>query len=275
MTVSPEFLETMQIPLLRGRGIEVRDTLPNAPSVGVINEAMAQELFPTEDALGKRYGNSPDRNADAQIVGIIADTKYASVRDAAPPTLYRPFPRESTNSASFEIRVAVDPVAMQGAIREAVRRVDPNLPIARMTTQSELIEGLFPQERLFARAYALFGGLGLLLVSIGLFGVMSYNVARRTNEIGIRMALGAQAVRVLRMIIKESLIVVAIGILSGIGVALAAGRLVTSLLFGLAPTDPVTIVGAIAVMLTVALVAAYLPARRASRVDPLIALHHD
>jgi predicted permease len=275
MTVSPEFLETMQIPLLRGRGIEARDTLPNAQQVGVINQAMAQKLFPTEDALGKRYSSPIDRNAGAQIVGIVADTKYTSVRAEAPPTLYQPFPRQSASAASFEVRVAADPVAMQNAIREAVRRTDPNLPIARMTTQAELVEGGFSQERLFALAYSLFGGLGLLLVSIGLFGLMSYNVAHRTNEIGIRMALGAQGVRVLKMILGESLVIVVIGILCGIAGALAAGRFVTSLLFGLAPTDPVTIFGAIAVMLTVALLAAYLPARRASRVDPLIALHHD
>jgi predicted permease len=275
MAVSPEFLETMQIPVLRGRGIEARDTLPNAPQVGLINEAMARALFPGEDALGKRYGFAIDRNADAEIVGIIADTKYVSIRDAAPPTLYRPFPRESTNSASFQVRVAGDPMAMQNAVREAVRRTDPNLPIARLTTQTELVEGRFSQERLFAMTYALFGGLGLVLVSIGLFGLMSYNVACRTNEIGIRMALGAQSARVLKMILGESLVVVAIGVVCGIGVALAAGRFVTSLLFGLAPSDPVTIVGAIAVMLAVGVLAAYLPARRASRVEPMVALHHD
>jgi predicted permease len=275
MTVSPEFLDTMQIPLSRGRGIEARDTLPNAPQVGVINEALARVLFPAGDALGTRYGFSSDGPGAAEIVGIIADTKYNSVRDAAPPTLYLPFPHETTNSASFEVRVAVDPVAMQNAIREAVRRTDPNLPIARMTTQVELVEGLFSQERLFAMAYSLFGALGLLLVSIGLFGLMSYSVARRTNEIGIRMALGAQGGRVLRMILRESLVVVAIGIVGGVAGALAAGRFVTSLLFGLAPADPVAVVGAIVVMLAVALLAAYLPARRASRVDPLTALHHD
>lgn len=275
MAVSPEFLDTMQIPILRGRGIESRDTLPNAPVVGLINEAMARELFPGQDPLGKRYGFALQNSGEAEIVGVIGDTKYASMRDAAPPTLYRPFARESTTSANFEVRVAGDPGAMQNAIRAAVRRTDPNLPIARMTTQSELIEARFSQERLFAMAYSLFGSLGLVLVSIGLFGLMSYNVARRTNEIGIRMALGAQGARVLTMILGESLAVVAVGVLCGLGVALAAGRFVTSLLFGLAPTDPVTIAAALAVMLTVAAIAAYLPARRASRVDPLIALHHD
>jgi predicted permease len=274
MTVGPQFLETMQIRLLRGRTIEVRDTLTNAPQVGLINEAMAQKLFPGEDALGKRYGFSADANAEAEIVGIIADTKYASVRDTAPATLYRPFPRESTDGSAFAVRVAVEPAAMQNAIREAVRRTDPNLPIARMTTQSELVEGLFSQERLFAMAYSLFGGLGVLLVSIGLFGLMSYNVACRTNEIGIRIALGAPGGRVLNMILAQSLLVVAIGTLCGVGVALAAGRFMGSLFFGLAPNDPATIASAIAVMLTVALLAAYLPARRASRVDPIIALHH-
>jgi len=141
--------------------------------------------------------------------------------------------------------------------------------------QTELIERRFTQERFFAQAYSLFGGLALLLASIGLFGLMSYNVARRTNEIGIRMALGAQSREVLRMVLSESMLLVTIGIIIGVGSALSAGTLVATTLFGLAPTDALSIAAAVVTMLVVSTIAAYLPARRASRVDPMIALHYD
>jgi ABC-type antimicrobial peptide transport system permease subunit len=144
-----------------------------------------------------------------------------------------------------------------------------------MTTQSDLIEDRFAQERFFAQAYSLFGGLALLLASIGLFGLMSYSVARRTNEIGIRMALGAQKQQVIRMVLSESIWMVSIGIVIGIAAALAAGRLVKTLLFGLNPADAITIGIAISTMIVVSALAAYLPARRASRVDPMTALHYE
>jgi ABC-type antimicrobial peptide transport system permease subunit len=159
-----------------------------------------------------------------------------------------------------------------GSLRETIRQIDPTLPMTDVTTQAEQIEGRLVQERVFAQAYSLFGGVALLLASIGLFGVMSYSVARRTNEIGIRMALGAPAQRVLRMVMRESMILVVIGIAVGLAAAIAAGRLIASQLFGLAPTDVTTMVAGTAVMAVVAAVAGYLPARRASKVDPMVAL---
>jgi ABC-type antimicrobial peptide transport system permease subunit len=147
--------------------------------------------------------------------------------------------------------------------------------VTNITTQIEQVEGRFAQERLFAMAYSLFGVLALLLACIGLFGLMSYNVSRRTNEIGIRMALGAQRKDVVRMVLSESLLLVAIGVAIGFGVALAAGRLVTSVLFGLSASDIATFVSAIVLMIAVSTLAGYLPARRASRVDPMIALHYE
>src|SRR5215469_16257382 len=153
------------------------------------------------------------------------------------------------------------------SIREAVQKVDPSLPVVRITTQSDLVAGRFDQEHFFAMAYSLFGGLALLLASIGLFGLMSYSVARRTNEIGIRMALGAKRWDMVRMVLSESLVMVAIGIVVGVGTTLAAGQLIRTMLFGLAPTDVLTISLAILTMLVVSMFACYLPARRASRVD--------
>jgi ABC-type antimicrobial peptide transport system permease subunit len=164
---------------------------------------------------------------------------------------------------------------MIGSIREAVRQIDPNLPMANVSTQMEQVEQRFLQERVFAQAYALFGGLALLLAAIGLFGLMSYTVARRTHEIGIRMALGAQARDVLRLIMRESMVLVIVGVAIGVGIALAAGRFVASLLFGLASTDTITMLVAMTVMVAVSALAGFVPARRASRVDPIVALHYE
>jgi predicted permease len=277
MTVTPEFFDTLQIPLKRGRNLDVRDAMPKVPQVVVINEMVARKYFPGQDPIGKKFGYSPETTAEIEIVGVVGDVRYNSVRDDVPPTAFRPFPREvvANGRATFEVRVAGDPLQMQNSIRQAVQRVDASLPISNMTTQTELIEGRFNQERFFARAYALFAGLGLLLASIGLFGLMSYNVARRTNEIGIRMALGAQSREVMGMVLSESMFMVTVGIIVGIGAAISAGTLVSTVLFGLAPTDLVSIGAAVVTMVFVSALAAYLPARRAARVDPMLALHYD
>jgi predicted permease len=277
MTVTPEFFDTLQIPLKRGRNLDIRDAMPKVPQVVVINEMAARKYFPGQDPIGKKFGYSPETTGEVEIVGVVGDVRYNSVRDDVPPTAFRPFPREAVANgrATFEVRVAGDPVQMQNSIRQAVQRVDANLPISNMTTQTELIEGRFNQERFFARAYALFAGLGLLLASIGLFGLMSYNVARRTNEIGIRVALGAQSREVMGMVLSESMFMVTVGIIVGIGAAISAGTLVSTVLFGLAPTDIVSIGTAVVTMVLVSALAAYLPARRAARVDPMIALHYD
>ena len=173
------------------------------------------------------------------------------------------------------VRTAADPVWATSAVREAVRQVDPNLPMVDVSTQLEQVEGRFRQEKLFAQAYALFGALAVLLAAIGLFGLMSYSVSRRTNEIGIRMALGAQRHDVLRLVMGESMILVIAGVVIGVAVALWASRFVATLLDGLAATDTITLVGAIAVMLLVSALAGFLPARRAARVDPMVALRYD
>src|SRR5262249_29320625 len=155
------------------------------------------------------------------------------------------------------------------------RQVDRNLPMMDVSTQLEQVERRFLQEKVFAQAYSLFGGLALLVASVGLFGLMSYSVARRTNEIGIRMALGAQREDVLKLVMRESMILVAAGIAIGVVIALGASRLVATLLFGLAPTDMLSMAGALTIMAAVSALAGYLPARRASRVDPMIALHYE
>jgi ABC-type antimicrobial peptide transport system permease subunit len=175
-------------------------------------------------------------------------------------------------AAAFLVRTTGDPNGLAEPVRAAVRQIDPNLPLQNVTTQADQLETRFAQERLFATAYSLFGALALLLACVGLFGLMSYNVARRTNEIGIRMALGAERLAVVRMVLGESMRLVVIGLALGLIAALASGRLVKTVLFQLAPTDVATFAAAIALVFGVSLIAGYLPARRASLVDPMVAL---
>ncbi|MBZ5559351.1 MAG: ABC transporter permease [Acidobacteriia bacterium] len=273
--VSSSFFETLNVPVLLGRGFTPRDAT-GAPPVVVINETAAKKFFPGESPIGRRFGTTPEDSGKLEVVGVLRDIRYNSVRDPAPPTMYVPYLQSRLGGgAVVEVRTAGDPLAAMGAIREAVRQVDPDLPLMDMTTQLEQVERRFLQEKLFAQAYALFGAVALALAAVGLFGLMSYSVARRTNEIGIRMALGAQRIDVLRLVMRESMMLVAAGVAIGLGVAVAASRLVGSLLFGLASTDVVTMAGAMIVMIAVSAFAGYLPARRASRVDPIVALHYE
>jgi len=264
----------MGIPVVLGRGFNDRDNA-TAPKVVVINEAAVRKYFPAENPIGRKFGTSVETSGQMEIVGVLHDVKYDSVRDATPPTMYVPYPQTRVGQAVVELRTAGAPAAAMAAVREAARQIDPNLPLTDVSTQIEQVERRFAQEKLFAQAYTLFGGLALFLASIGLFGLMSYNVSRRTNEIGIRMALGAQRYDVLRLVMRESMILVAIGVVAGLVIALASSRLVSTLLFGLAPRDPRSIVLAVGVMVVVSALAGYLPARRASRVDPMVALHYE
>ena len=275
IVASPSFFETMKIPLVLGRGLTVRDVM-GAQEVAVINEAAVRKYFPNENPIGRRFGWSVENSGKTEIVGVLKDAKYNDLREAAPPTMYVPYlQRPVRGGVVFEVRTAGDPLATIGAIRETVRQIDPNLPIMDVSTQMEQIGRRFMQEKLFAQAYALFGGLALLIASVGLFGLMSYSVARRTGEIGIRMALGAQREDVLRLVMRESMTLVSVGVVVGLVAALAASRFVETLLFGLAPTDARSIAVAVTAMIGVSAVAGYLPARRASRVDPMIALHYE
>jgi predicted permease len=274
MTVTPRFFSTLEIPMQLGRDFSDRDGR-TAPMVAIINETAARTLFPNQSALGQRLGTSVEKAGDIEIVGVIRDTKYSSVRDAPPPTFYTPFLQGASRGMTAVVRTASDPTSLVDEVRAAVRRVDATLPITNVTTQTEQVERRFTQERLFANAYTIFGGLALTLAAVGLFGLMSYSVSRRTNEIGIRMALGADRRRVALMVLGESLLLVVIGVGLGLAAAVGAGRFVRATLFGLTPTDAVTFTAAITLLVAVGVLAAYLPARRASRVDPMAALRQE
>jgi predicted permease len=271
LIVWPGYFRVLGLPLVMGRDLTEHDDR-SSPRVAIINETAARTFFPNEHPIGKRFTTSPGGKEYIEIVGVVRDAKYETVREPAPPTMYESFIQAPRATGFLTLRTEGVPSAVTPAVRQAIHDVAPNLPIVTITTQLESIERRFQQERLFAQAYVLFGSIALVLASIGLFGLMSYNVARRTPELGIRMALGAQRGRVLGMVMRESMRLVAIGVLAGVAAALAAGRLVSTLVFGLTPTDATTIAAAAGVLCAVSALAAYLPARRASRVDPAIAL---
>src|SRR5688500_11151428 len=214
LVVSPNFFETLEIPIINGRGFTAADNA-SAPKVVLVNETAAKKYFPNENPIGQRFGSSVETSGQQEIIGVVRDAKYDSVRDAAPPTMYAPYLQSRFGGAVIAVRTAVNPATITAGVREAVRQADPNLPMMDVSTQLEQVELRFQQEKTFARAYTLFGGLALLLAAIGLFGLMSYNVSRRTNEIGIRMALGAQRQHVLRLVMFESMILVVIGVAIG------------------------------------------------------------
>jgi predicted permease len=273
--VAANFLETLEVPILRGRGLTLQDD-ERAPKVAVINQALARRYFGNEDPIGQRFGlGGLETSGQIEIVGVAKDAKYFDLRGEMPPTVYLPYFQNPASNAYFVVRTTGEPTAMIALIRQTVREIDSSLPLSSLHTVRQQVESGWAQERLFASLSGFFGLLALLLASIGLYGVMAYGVARRTNEIGIRMALGAQAQDVIRLVLRESLMLVALGVGIGLATALATTRLIASQLFGLTPMDPLTITLATLLLAGVAGLAGYLPARRASRVDPLVALRCD
>jgi predicted permease len=280
MPAGPRFFATMKIPLLRGRDFNEHDT-ERAPKVAVVNQAFVKRYFSDRDPMGQHIGFESDpANQDMEIVGIVRDAKYGSLRDEAPATVYRPFAQESEIPyLFFELRSAGDPLSLVPAVRAAVASVDRNVPLFGVETETQQIDDALLQERLFAKLAGFFGLTALLLASAGLYGILSYAVARRTSEIGIRMALGAQRANVLRMILRETLLLVLAGVVIGIPASFAATQfassVISNLLFGIKATDISTIVLATMLLIVVAVFAGVLPARRAMRVDPMVALRYE
>jgi predicted permease len=280
--VRENFLEAMEIPLLAGRSLRAQDDA-RAPKVGVVNQTFANRYFPNENPVGKRFTFDSNKPDEVEIVGLAKDTKYARQRDEIPPTAYLPWQQEmrAMAGATFEVRTTGDPTAAVSAVRQAVREVDSNLPLNNIKTQVEQAEETLRMEKLFARLLSLFGLLAQQLASIGLYGVMAYSVAQRTNEIGIRMALGASQGHVLKMILRQGMILTLLGVVLGMAGAyiltkyLESQMRLSNMLYGVRLSDPLTY-GVIAVLLTlVALAACYIPARRAAKVDPMIALRYE
>ena len=273
--VGATFFQTMEIPILLGRGLTPSDG-ELAPKVAVVNQMMARKYFGDDNPIGRRLGfGGPPTAGQIEIVGVARDASYTGLRDKTEPTVYLPYLQSPPRWATFIVRTSGNIAAMTPLIRDAVREVDSTLPLFAMKTQSQQVDESLAQERLFANLSSFFGALALSLACIGLYGVMSYGVARRTNEIGIRMALGATGARVTQMVMRETMVVVLIGVLIGCGTAVVTTRLIAAMLFELEPTDPGTILFAVLVMIAVAGFSGYVPARRASKVDPMIALRYE
>jgi predicted permease len=269
--VGPDYFATMGIPLVAGRSFSPHDTA-SSPKVAIISEAMAARFFPSVSPLGKRFGIYGGPLNEFEIVGVVKDAKYASVTEQLRPMAYYPHAQVSQPLENFVVRFSGMPEAIIPQVREAIRQVNRSLPIDEVVSLSDHIGRSFTQQRLVARLASFFGMLALLLACVGLYGVMSYGVARRTNELGIRLALGAQSRDVLWLVLREALTLVAIGIGIGLVGAVAATRAAEKLLYGLQPNDPLTLALATTSLLIVAALASYWPARKAARVDPMAAL---
>ncbi len=271
--VAPKYFETLGTPLLAGRDFTMRDN-KSTPKVAIINQTMARYYFGGTNPIGRHLTQGD--NQLVEIVGVVGDAKYLSLREKPPRTLYTPcFQRDLPWDLSVFIRTNLPMSAMAGPIRDAVHSVDRNVTLNRIGSFSEQVEQSLIRERMIALLSSFFGLLALLLASIGLYGVMSYSVVRRTNEIGIRVALGAERRDVLRMVLRETMRPVIAGIAIGLPAALVSMRLIRDQLFGLEPDDPSTLCGAIIAIVGVAALAGYLPARRAARVDPMVALRYE
>jgi predicted permease len=273
--VGPGYFSAMGIPLIAGREFTRRDAM-GGPLVAIINETMARYYFGTGSALGKHIGFGRDKTPNIEIVGVVKDSKYESLREKISRTFYTPWAQDGAiEQMTFFVRSSNNASALGGALRGAVAELDPSLPVFDLKTVAGQISDSIYIDRMIAALSMFFGGLATLLAAIGLYGIMAYNVARRTREIGLRMALGAQRGNVLWLVMRE------VAMLAGIGIGLAlpgaygAGRAINSQLYGVPPADFAVLAGGAFMLIVVAAVAGAVPALRASRVDPLVALRYE
>jgi len=287
--VSPGYFTTMGIPLLRGRDFDARDerydpprdqasNIPPPYRVAIVNESWVKHYFGNRDPIGHHFGFGidPGTPMPIEVIGVVKDAKYTGVRDDIPEQVFVPFlENDFAGGSVMYVRTTSEPSAAYGVIRQVVRDVDGNVPVYNLRTLEHQIDQSLLNDRLIATLSTAFGVLATLLAVIGLYGVMAYSVARRTREIGVRMALGAMPGNVIWLVMREVLLLVGVGVALGLVGAFAVSRLVTSQLYGITPNDPVTIVAAAGLLAGVALLAGYIPARRATRVNPTMALRYE
>lgn len=273
--VGPDYFAVMGIPLILGRGFGSQDT-DKSQRVAVISQTMAERFFPNTSPLGKRFGiDGPDSGNQLEIVGVVKDARYGDLTEEFAPMAYYPYEQNPQPLSNFVVRYSGSVESIVPQARQAIKAVNQNLPIDEVVSLSDHIGRSLIQQKLVARLASFFGLLALLLACVGLYGILSYAVARRTNEIGIRMALGAQSRDVLWLVLRQALLLVLGGVIVGLGAAYYATRIADQLLFGLKPNDLTTQCGATLLLVLVATFAGYLPARRASRVEPMVALRDE
>ncbi len=276
VSVSPEYFRVMSIPLLAGRSFNEHDA-SGAARVSVISSRMAQIYFPNRNPIGRRiaFGLPPDNGAPREIVGVVGDVRDVALGDAPGPMMYVPFAQSPLWGAGVVVRSSMDAASVAAGIRRQVARIDKDLPVSDVATMNDVIDASVAQPRFRTILLALFAAMALVTAATGIFGVISYSVSCRTNEIGIRLALGASRGAIVKMISRETAALTLAGVLVGVPCALAASRLVAHMLFGVSAHDPATLVGVVSALVAVAALAAYVPVRRAVRVDPMDALRHE
>jgi predicted permease len=275
--VGPSFLTTMQIPVLLGHDISEHEVTTGA-HVAVVNERFVKTYFSTESPLGRNFKLGGGKNSyDLKIIGVAKDVRYNSLKRDIPELAYIPYSQdlEALRGLNFELRVAGDPLTLTNQVRRVLHDADARIPLSNVTTQTRVIEQTIGQERTFATLCTCFAVLALAIACVGLYGTMAYNVARRTNEIGLRMALGAERPRLIWMILREVFVLSTVGLAIGLPIALAASDMVKSFLFGMQPHDPLTISLSAVILILAAVIAGWGPAWRASRIDPMQALRQE
>jgi predicted permease len=274
--VGQSFFSTYGIPIVAGRGFTPSDT-ETSRKVAVVNESLAKKYFPNVNPIGRTFEAGYRDPIRIEIVGVCGDAKYDRVRNDPEPTFYTPY-RQNKNGvprATFALATRLDAATLAPSLRQAVQSVDRNLPLLDVRTQQEQIAASMQHERIFANLTAAFGVLALVLACVGIYGIMAWMVSRRRQEIGIRIALGARSEQVQGMVLREAAWMTLLGVAAGLGGALASGRVVASLLYGVKAWDPATFAVSATVLVLVALVASWIPARRAAGVDPIRALRHE
>jgi putative ABC transport system permease protein len=270
--VSPDYFRVMQTALKRGRMFNERDN-EAAPPVALVNEALGRRYFANEDPVGKRFRGGP--GDWVTIVGVVADVRQKGLEDESDPEIYRPYLQSPTPFMTFAIRASGDPLSLAAAARNSVASLDKDQPIHDLMTMEQRIAHSIAPRRLILFLLALFASLALLLAALGIFGVMSYSVAQRTREMGVRMALGAQPDDVIKLVVRQGMVWTLAGVTLGLLMSLGLTRLLASMLVGVKETDPVTFVCVSLMLIGVALLACYMPARRATKIDPMVALRYE
>jgi putative ABC transport system permease protein len=274
--VDPPYFATMRIPLLRGRALTEQD-VAKAPRVAVINEAMANKLWPGQDALGKRFSDAAPSGPFIEVVGIAKQGKYTDPVDTTTLFYYEPLAQNFRSFVTLQMRIASAPEALIPVVEQQIRSLAPGLPLVDVQTMEQSLGGAngFFLYRMGSRFTVVLGLLGLVLAIVGVYSVISYAASQKTHEIGVRMALGADRGDILKMVLRQGFVLIGAGLVSGVVLAFLAARGIGSLLVGVSPSDPITLISVALLLAAVGLVASYIPARRAMNIEPLRALKYE